>query len=71
MPKYRVNFETTLNVTVEVEAKDLDTAMDAAWEPAEEHVQSYSFNRSEDAGATVLAFATFDGIGATGAEEIE
>jgi hypothetical protein len=62
--KYRVSLNTTLTVTVTLEADDEDTAADLAWKAAEEHVQTYPFSRSQSDGVVVLADATFDGIGA-------
>jgi hypothetical protein len=71
MPRYRVSLNTTLTVTVNLEAKDEDGAADLAWKAAEGHVQTYPFSRSESEGVVVLADATFDGIGADEVEEVE
>ena len=62
MPRYRVNLNTQISLTVELDAVDEDHAMDAAWQPAEDYLNT--LNRQFHQDATVWADATLDGIGA-------
>src|SRR4051794_3528750 len=62
--RFRVTFETNLSITVLLDAEDEESAADAAWKAANAHLQTYPFARSTHDGATVLADAELDGIGA-------
>jgi hypothetical protein len=66
MATYTVRFNTTISLAVRVEADDPDSAADAAWQPAEDYLNTV-YGNSRD----VLADATLDGIGADEVEEIE
>jgi hypothetical protein len=69
--KYCATFETHLSITVLLDAEDEDSAADAAWQAANAHLQTYPFARSTHDGATVLADADLDGIGADTVEPAE
>lgn len=66
MPKYRVEFNTNIGVSVEIEADDAEAAADAAWDEAE----SYLSTLTGDGLHVVGADASLDGIGADAVKEV-
>jgi hypothetical protein len=69
MPTYNVYLYTTIGLTVEIDAPDEDTALDAAWQPAEDYLNTLPAQHHGD--AEVWADATLDGIGADDAKLVE
>ena len=65
MSTYDVTFNTTLSVTVTIQADDEDTAADKAWEIAENYAKTIGGNYRD-----IRADASFDGIGADEVTEV-
>lgn len=65
--KYRVRIATKIEVTVEVDAPDEDTAADTAWEIAQAYAERLGTNSGDHRIRYVEA--SFDGIGAHEVEE--
>ena len=66
MPKFKVELKTYLNVTIEVDAEDEETAGDAAWSRAE----AYCTALPGDGLPGLYAEASFDGTGAETVSEV-
>jgi hypothetical protein len=56
--RYRVTFQTTLNLVVDIDAEDEDEAADRAWELADRYTQTVLGDHDQ-----VGAEASLDGIG--------
>jgi hypothetical protein len=63
MPTYTVTFNTTISLAVDIDAEDEDRAGEAAWQVAEDYLQTVGGNYRD-----VRAEATLDGIGHDTAE---
>jgi acyl-CoA hydrolase len=65
--RYLATFHTSIEVGVQIEADDEDSAADQAWEIA----QAYLDNVAGDRAMHVTASANLDGIGAETVKEIQ
>ena len=68
MSGYRCTFRTQIEVIVEIGFPDEDVASDAAWEVAEEFLQSLGVEKTDHRIKSVEA--SLDGIGADEVEEV-
>lgn len=67
MPTFRAHLDTTLSLSVTVDAEDEDDAADKAWQIAEEFAQSLRPHGDE---RITSVDATFDGIDGISAYEL-